>query len=144
MNACRKYLYKWNDCSDIAGSAPSCFDDPRADVVFQDAVAWFQDRFAPLDTDPATTNKEEDKFDVIIMGFVLEHVDDHHPVEGGVGELEGLTVLDDVANVGQVPVDLTREADVFFADITGLAEWPLGIGPQQLPLPWPKLEGVNC
>lgn len=30
------------------------------------------------------------------------------------------------------------------ADITGLAEWPLGIGPQQLPLPWPKLEGVNC
>jgi transposase InsO family protein len=30
------------------------------------------------------------------------------------------------------------------ADITGLAEWPLGIGPQQLPLFWSKLEGVNC
>lgn len=29
-------------------------------------------------------------------------------------------------------------------DITGLAEWPLGLGLQQLPLPWPQLQGVNC
>jgi len=30
------------------------------------------------------------------------------------------------------------------ADLTGLAEWPVGLGPQQLPLPLPMPEGVNC
>jgi hypothetical protein len=30
------------------------------------------------------------------------------------------------------------------ADITGLAEWPAGLGIQQLPLPFSVLEGVNC
>jgi transposase len=30
------------------------------------------------------------------------------------------------------------------ADLTGLVEWPRGLGPQQLPLPWPALQGVNC
>ena len=30
------------------------------------------------------------------------------------------------------------------SDLTGLAEWPLGLGFQQLPLPWPVSEGVNC
>jgi transposase InsO family protein len=29
-------------------------------------------------------------------------------------------------------------------DLTGLAQWPLGLGHQQLPLPWPALQGVNC
>jgi hypothetical protein len=30
------------------------------------------------------------------------------------------------------------------SDLTGLAEWPIGLGPQQLPLPLPIPEGVNC
>lgn len=30
------------------------------------------------------------------------------------------------------------------ADLTGLAAWPMGPGPQQLPLPLPIAEGVNC
>ena len=30
------------------------------------------------------------------------------------------------------------------ADLTGLALWPEGLGIQQLPLPWPIEEGVNC
>lgn len=30
------------------------------------------------------------------------------------------------------------------ADITGLATWPAGLGPQQLPLPLAVTEGVNC
>ena len=30
------------------------------------------------------------------------------------------------------------------ADLTGLAEWPVGMGWQQLPLPLPVSEGVDC
>jgi transposase InsO family protein len=30
------------------------------------------------------------------------------------------------------------------ADLTGLAEWPVGLGCQQLPLPWIIPEGVDC
>jgi hypothetical protein len=30
------------------------------------------------------------------------------------------------------------------ADLTGLVSWPQALGPQQLPLPWPALQGVNC
>jgi hypothetical protein len=35
-----------------------------------------------------------------------------------------------------------RDLDV--SDLTGLALWPLGLGPQQLPLPLPLFERVNC
>ena len=37
---------------------------------------------------------------------------------------------------------LVRDLDV--ADITGLAEWPVGIGIQQRPLPLLVSEGVRC
>lgn len=30
------------------------------------------------------------------------------------------------------------------SDLTGLETWPTGLGPQQLPLPLPLTEGVNC
>jgi len=40
-----KYLKEWSDCSDIVGSVEWCVDDPRADVRYEDAVAWFIDRF---------------------------------------------------------------------------------------------------
>lgn len=29
-------------------------------------------------------------------------------------------------------------------DLTGLADWPTGLGPQQLPLPFPLSQGVDC
>ena len=29
-------------------------------------------------------------------------------------------------------------------DLTGLETWPIGLGPQQLPLPLFSTEGVNC
>lgn len=35
-----------------------------------------------------------------------------------------------------------RNLDV--TDLTGLAPWPVGLGLQQLPLPWPATKGVNC
>jgi spermidine synthase len=66
-----EYLSDWNDCSDIVGSTPSCFDDPRADVRMEDALAWFIDRFASKhkdsDTGKFSPEMEEEKFDVIIM-----------------------------------------------------------------------------
>jgi S-adenosylmethionine/arginine decarboxylase-like enzyme len=57
----RTHLPEWSDCSSLAGSRPSCFDDPRVQVYYEDAIAWFIDRFQ---------NEDEvgDKlFDVIIM-----------------------------------------------------------------------------
>lgn len=60
--ASKEHLPQWNDCSDLEGSVGSCFDDPRAEVYFEDAVAWFIDRFSHKDN-----INEADKFDVIIM-----------------------------------------------------------------------------
>lgn len=57
----RQHLSDWSDCSDIVGSADSCFDDPRVRVYYQDAIQWFIDNFAP-----GSESKEED-LDVIIM-----------------------------------------------------------------------------
>ena len=41
----REYLPEWSNCSNLVGSAPCCFDDPRAEVFFTDAIAWFIERF---------------------------------------------------------------------------------------------------
>mmetsp|Transcript_23708 Transcript_23708/g.49677 ORF Transcript_23708/g.49677 Transcript_23708/m.49677 type:complete len:649 (+) Transcript_23708:119-2065(+) len=65
VQLCRKYLPEWSDCSDLVGStAPSCFDDDRARVYFEDAFQWFIDRFA---AGKRHADPEEDFFDVIIM-----------------------------------------------------------------------------
>jgi len=37
----RKYLASVSDCADIEGSALSCFDDPRANLVIADAFQYF-------------------------------------------------------------------------------------------------------
>lgn len=62
VNVCRKFLPEWSDCRNLVGSAPSCFDDPRAEIIYSDAITWFIERFG---------NKAEidanQKFDVIIM-----------------------------------------------------------------------------
>jgi len=36
-----EYLPSWSDCSDILGCAQNCFDDERAEILFEDAFAWF-------------------------------------------------------------------------------------------------------
>ena len=65
------YLNTWNDCSDIVGSALSCFEDPRADVRIEDALGYFIERFASRNKDPDTglfkPEIENEKFDVIVM-----------------------------------------------------------------------------
>jgi S-adenosylmethionine decarboxylase proenzyme len=58
----KQNLLEWSDCSMIIGSEPSCFDDPRAEIHYTDAVAWFVERFGEKDR-----VNLEDKYDVIIM-----------------------------------------------------------------------------
>jgi spermidine synthase len=62
VNVSRTYLPEWGDCSNLIGSTHSCFDDPRADIHFKDAIAWFLDNFADKED-----FDEDDLFDVIIM-----------------------------------------------------------------------------
>jgi spermidine synthase len=62
VEICKEHLPEWADCTDNAGSdADSCFDDGRASVYFEDAFAWFIDRFG------SGASGDEEKFDVIIM-----------------------------------------------------------------------------
>jgi len=60
------YLPDWNDCSDIVGSAAWCGDDDRADLHYEDAFAWFIERFSEEGKIDQEEYKEE-KFDVVIM-----------------------------------------------------------------------------
>ena len=67
-----EYLPTWNDCSDIDGSHESCFEDERADVLYEDAMAWFLNRFseASVGTDVEHLYQSEDNFDVIISDLL--------------------------------------------------------------------------
>lgn len=49
----------------IVGSTPSCFDDPRAEVIFTDAINWMTERFSNIDR-----VRPEDLYDVIIIDAV--------------------------------------------------------------------------
>ena len=59
VNASREFLPEWSDCSDLVGSSDWCRDDPRARMYYEDAYAWFINRYAQ------DLNKES--LDVIIM-----------------------------------------------------------------------------
>lgn len=58
----RKYIPEWNDCSNLVGSAKSCFDDLRAEIVCTDAIAWFMDHYS----DQQKT-QSKDLYDIVIM-----------------------------------------------------------------------------
>lgn len=63
VSICREYMPEWSDCSDIrGGNISSCFDDPRASIIYTDAFQWFVDQLG----DDGTWLGGE-KFDVIIM-----------------------------------------------------------------------------
>jgi len=57
----RKYIPFWSDCSHIQDSAESCFEDPRAELFCEDAIAWIFNRFGE------SPSIKTDKYDVIIM-----------------------------------------------------------------------------
>jgi Spermine/spermidine synthase domain/S-adenosylmethionine decarboxylase len=62
VNISKTHLPGWSDCGDIEGSTSSCFDDPRSEVYYEDAIQWFVDRFAEKGE-----FRSDDGFDVIIM-----------------------------------------------------------------------------
>lgn len=61
VDVSRKYIPSWSDCSELEGSTASCFDDPRVEVQYRDAFAWFIDNF------PADKPALIEPFDVIVM-----------------------------------------------------------------------------
>eukprot|EP00979_Chaetoceros_neogracilis_P016703 scaffold9084_cov236-Chaetoceros_neogracile.AAC.1 len=42
----KEHLKDWNSCKDLEGSTDWCGDDVRAEIVYDDAFAWFNDRFS--------------------------------------------------------------------------------------------------
>jgi spermidine synthase len=62
VNVSREFLPEWSYCGNLVGSTDSCFDDPRAVLHVEDAIAWFSKRFGN-----AAAVEPDDLFDVVIM-----------------------------------------------------------------------------
>ena len=63
VNVSREYIPEWSDCRDIKGSASWCGDDPRASIYYEDAFAWFIDRYGGS----KKSQEHSRQIDVIIM-----------------------------------------------------------------------------
>jgi spermidine synthase len=57
----RDFLPQWSNCSNLVGSAAWCVEDPRTTMYYEDALAWFMDRYGN------DTKSDHDEMDVIIM-----------------------------------------------------------------------------
>lgn len=55
VQVCRDLMPSLSDCSDIVGSAPSCFDDERTNLIIADAFKYFVDKGI------------KDEFDVLVV-----------------------------------------------------------------------------
>lgn len=55
----REYLPEWSNCTDFG--ADWCVEDPRTQMYYEDALAWFMERF------PHGEEPKEKKMDVLIM-----------------------------------------------------------------------------
>ncbi len=60
VNVSRQYIPEWSDCSDLEGSANWCVDDPRSTMYYEDALAWFMNRYS-------NGNSTAEPIDVIIV-----------------------------------------------------------------------------
>jgi spermidine synthase len=61
VNVSREHLPEWSDCSDLTGSASWCVEDPRATMYYEDALAWFMNRYG------GGRKSYKDTMDVVIM-----------------------------------------------------------------------------
>ena len=61
VSVSHQHLRDWSDCSDLVGSSKWCGDDPRAKIFYEDALAWFIDRYYDKN------NITDDYLDIIIM-----------------------------------------------------------------------------
>ena len=78
VNLSTKYLPEWQDCSSIAhhdGCAEWCFDDERAELRVDDALAYFNDNFGSSSRFKSSAEHDA-QFDVVIMDC-LDPNDDH-------------------------------------------------------------------
>lgn len=62
VKASKQYIPEWSDCSELSGATSNCFDDPRAEIIYSDAIQWFIQRFGN-----ESGTRPEDTFDVVIM-----------------------------------------------------------------------------
>ena len=73
----REYLKEWSDCSDLVGSSNTCFEDPRAEVRYEDAMQYFISAFPSNEA----VGGSVDKFDVIVMDSLDPNVEISYAVE---------------------------------------------------------------
>lgn len=83
----RKYLPYMNDCSDSKGSSASCcFDDDRADVIFEDATAWLLDEFGDDGLGPTAKmwarHNENDDFEELLDIIIMDALDPMYVIPG--------------------------------------------------------------
>lgn len=62
IQTAQKYFPELCDCSNLVGSMPSCFDDPRVELVFEDAASWLVKNYGDMED-----ILDEDFFDAIIV-----------------------------------------------------------------------------
>ena len=95
----------WNGCDDFKEEniPSSCFDHPRAHVRYEDALAWFIDRFLE--------DYGNEKFDVIIMGkFYCNFIAITLQVSVNIFHLNKTDALD--------PQDTVEFANILYQDLS--------------------------
>jgi spermidine synthase/S-adenosylmethionine/arginine decarboxylase-like enzyme len=65
IDLAREHLAFMNDCSNIVGSADSCFDDDRTNIEIVDPTSWFANQ---------SGTKSNEKLDVVIMNLFNPNV----------------------------------------------------------------------
>jgi len=72
----RKYLKSQCDCRNVEGAAPVCFDDPRVEARYVDAIDFFTENF-----DISGKKGDVEKFDVVFVG-ALDPKNSDDPMHG--------------------------------------------------------------
>ena len=49
VDVSRRYLPEWSDCINLVGSAKWCGDDLRAEVWYEDWLAYFTNQYEPAE-----------------------------------------------------------------------------------------------
>lgn len=57
----REFAPEWSNCSDFCDNTGLCYDDPRAELLTEDAIKWFVDRFEEQQYD----DTKDKRFDVM-------------------------------------------------------------------------------
>ena len=117
VGICREYMPEWSYCGDIDSDyldvdATSCFDDPRASMIYADAFEWFVERFGRVGAANASVREGEGKdgkFDVIIM----DALDPKTSLEIAGGLYDDNSFVDSLLN-GLTSKGVVRSSPVYF------------------------------